>query len=172
MQENNNDLPGLINIKEETNEPVQKQEQKQEQKQIAYILTNGFLDFGYNFAKMFRTKKSAIKYAKYNYINIVYNYHEVEVPADSVYINMMTTSTLQPKYIVECIGDEMEFYNKMLTYYKSMNIKYMFNPLLPLTVKSSIKIKEGKTIIQMITQNESFNNFSWFGPLYYEPSSL
>ena len=156
--ENNSTISQVIEEKEELKE--------KEEYVKAYILTNGYLDTGYNYVKFFRSKTQATNYAKANYINIKYDYYEVQVVKDAVQINIMVTRDSQHKITIEVADSELDFYKYVLEYYKQM-YKELSEESSHVSVRSTLRVKNGHTVLQAFSPNDGYNSFSWIGALNY-----
>jgi hypothetical protein len=132
----------------------------------AYILTNGYLETGYNYVKLFSSKTKAIKYAKDNYVNLKYDYYEIQVLKDEPQINVMVTRDARSNCTIAVAGSEIDFYKHTLEYYKQM-YKDLSEGSSHVSVKSTLRVKNGHTVLQAFSPSDGYNSFSWIGPLSY-----
>jgi hypothetical protein len=143
------------------------QKVKEEEEYVkAYILTNGYLETGYNYVKLFRSKTKAINYARDNYVNLKYDYYEIQVLKDAMQINIMVTRDGINDYTIAVAGSELDFYKHTLEYYKQM-YKDLSEGSSHVSVKSTLRVKNGHTVLQAFSPSDGYNSFSWIGPLSY-----
>lgn len=132
----------------------------------AYVLTNGYLETGYNYVKLFRTKSQATNYAKDNYVNLKYDYYEVQVAKNAQQINIMVTRDSRSNCTIAAAGSELDFYKHTLDYYKQM-YKELPMESSHVSVRSTLRVKNGHTVLQAFSPSCGYNSFSWIGPLRF-----
>ena len=145
----------------------EKEELKEKEEYVkAYVLTNGYLETGYNYVKLFRSKTKTINYARDNYINLKYDYYEIHVLKDVQQINIMVTRDTRSNYTIAVAGSELDFYKHTLEYYKQM-YKESLDGSQHVSVRSTLRVKNGHTVLQAFSPSCGYNSFSWIGPLSY-----
>jgi hypothetical protein len=143
------------------------EEEKEKEEYVkAYILTNGYLETGYNYVKLFRSKTKTINYARENYVNLKYDYYEIQVLKDMPQINIMVTRDGRSNCTIALAGSELDFYKHTLEYYKQM-YKDLSEESSHISVKSALRVKNGHTVLQAFSSIDGYNSFSWIGPLCY-----
>ena len=89
------------------------------QTQTVHVVTNGYLNFGYNYILMFKTKEEALTRLKNMGLSwkIAYNYFELVIPAHDTSINVMITQTCEHDIVIARIKDQSEFVQEAFSYY-------------------------------------------------------
>lgn len=128
-------------------EPETKPEPKT-RTQTAIILTNGYLNVGYNYVYMFKTKQEAIDHAgKMGMYLKKCNYFKLEIPNDATSINIMVTQEYDVNKIIklQVIDNRQEHIEAAFEYYK----KAQSESDIKLSISSNLIFNKNKTIFQM-----------------------
>jgi hypothetical protein len=126
----------------------------------AYILTNGFLDYGHNYVKMFSNTVQANKYAKYMGINIKQHLYEINLTSTPINIIIRQNTSGITINIIENYNAYMD---TVIPYYKSL---HTINNSETLKIKTSMFFQNDKTIFQMF--NNEHDSFSYVSNINYE----
>jgi hypothetical protein len=126
-------------------EPEQK---TRTQTQPAIILTNGYLNVGYNYVYMFKTKQEAIDHAgKMGIYLKKYNYFKLDIPIDATSINLMVTQEydVNKNVKLQVINNRQEHIDAAFEYYKKAHSESDIK----LSITSNLIFNKNKTIFQM-----------------------
>ena len=118
-----------------------------------YILTNGFLESGYNYISMFKTKNDTINYSKINHINLKYDLYELEIPFDLNNISIMFIQSNNEKKI-QYITDFETTHSSIISYYQNKNNEIENEMYKNFKIKSNLFFKDDHTILQFFGNND------------------
>lgn len=116
--------------------------------QTVYILTNGYLNIGYNYVYMFKTKQDALDHAgKMGMYLKKCNYFKLEIPIEATSINLMIVQPHDVNKIIQlqAIDNRQEYIEVAFEYYK----KAQSESDIKLSITSNLIFNENKTIFQM-----------------------
>lgn len=118
-----------------------------------YILTNGFLESGYNYISMFKTKNDTINYSKINHINLKYDLYELDIPVDLNNISIMFVQSNNEKKI-QYISDFETTHSSIISYYQNKNNEIENEMYKNFKIKSNLFFKDDHTILQFFGNND------------------
>lgn len=128
-------------------EPEPEPEQKT-RTQTVHILTNGYLNVGYNYIYMFKTKQEAVDHAeKMGMYLKKFNYFKLDIPIEATSINLMVTQPYDVNKIIklQVIGGQQEYIDAAFEYYKQAQSESDIK----LSITSNLIFNGNKTIFQM-----------------------
>jgi hypothetical protein len=138
----------------------------------AFILTNGFFDFGHNYIKMFHNKIQAKKYASSMGLNFVKHLHEISIPSNKkLPINIIirkvnTYGQITENTAISLVDSYNDFSDIALNYYKSQHSEHLHEYNL-LKIKTSLLFQNEKTIFQMFGNN-GYDSMCYISNVNYE----
>jgi hypothetical protein len=118
-----------------------------------YILTNGFLEYGYNYIYMFKNKNDTINFSKSNNIDLKRDLLEMDIIDGIENISIMITQYNNTR-IIKYITNVEKSYSFVIDYYKTEQ-----NKKETVKIKSNIMFKNNHTVLQFFG-NTSQNSFS------------